>query len=233
MLASIQVASGIGAFLVVAGIVFLLLSLVGASLVLHLSVLLRIAAAALGVMFLVGGLFIEFGPFESSPSPSPTPSPIVRSTPSPTLALTPSPSPSLTPNPMPSNFVFTKIMQGDGQELPNAEPVTISVKQLPLTITGTYASQGSGQVWVVVVDRYGQYYLQALPVRFADGGQQGVWGAYNVNTNVGTVRIDFVYVTPQGNDTFQHRMDAKDFSSFTQLPNGYKLLLTINIVVNG
>jgi len=160
-----------------------------------------------------------------------SPSPIATVQPSPTSTVQLSPTP--TPNPVPTNFSFTTITLKNRQVLQNQQPVTIPVAELPLTITGTYSSQGSGQVWVVVEDLYGQYYLQTPPVRFADGGIDGQWRASNVDTNVGTTRIDFVYVTPQGNDTYQHRMDAKDFCSFTQLPNGYKLLLTINIVVNG
>ena len=136
-----------------------------------------------------------------------------------------------TPNPIPTDFAFTKITQKGGQALSNKEPVAISVKQLPLTITGTYASQGSEQVWIVVEDVYRQYYLQPLPVRFADGGQEGVWRVDNVYTNIGTVRINFVSVTQQGNDFFQKMSDANDYQAFKQLPAGSKTVLVIPIQV--
>lgn len=137
-----------------------------------------------------------------------------------------------TPSGPPTKFVFTTITLKTGNVLQNQEPVPIPVAQLPLTITGTYSSPGSGQVWVVVEDLAGYYYLQSLPVRFADGGMVGKWRASNVNTNVGTNRIDFVYVTPQGNDTFQHLVDTQQFGAFPQLPDGSQILQTIKIQVS-
>src|SRR5437763_5300954 len=82
--------------------------------------------------------------------------------------LTPSPTPTLPP---PTNFSVTTVSLRDGSILPNTHPLQIPVAGVPLQVTGTYSSQGSGQVWVLVEDAYGQYYLQIPPVRFGTGGQ--------------------------------------------------------------
>lgn len=155
-----------------------------------------------------GGVFVG-SKFIGLPTPTPMPPPILG----------------------PTDFALTTITQKNGQVLQNQQPVSIQVAELPLTITGTYTSQGSGQVWVVVEDLYGQYYLQTPPVRFADGGYDGRWRASNVDTNMGTTRIDFVSVTSQGNAILQRKMDSKDVGAFQQLPDGYKILLSISIQV--
>lgn len=135
-----------------------------------------------------------------------------------------------TPSVQPSNFLYTNITQSNGQALPTQQPVNISLRQVPLIIAGTYTSAGTGEVWVVVVDRAGQYYLQVPSVRFADGGQQGVWRAYNVFTNEGTLSINFIFV-PQREQFFQNKAQNHDYKAFSDLPAVATVLLSITIRV--
>lgn len=134
------------------------------------------------------------------------------------------------PSVPPTHFLSATITSSDGRALPTQQPVNIAVKQLPLVIAGTYASSGTGEVWAVVVDKAGQYYLQIPSVRFADGGQQGVWRAYNIFTNIGTISIDFIYM-PQGESFFQKKAENHDFSAFSDLPSDARTLLRIGIQV--
>jgi hypothetical protein len=151
------------------------------------------------------------------------------STPAPQAAAHTS-APGSTPLAQPTSFLFTTITQSNGQPLPTQEPVNIALKQVPLIIAGTYSSAGTGVVWVVVVDRAGQYYLQVPAVRFADGGQQGVWRAYNIFTNVGTLSIDFIFV-PQGEPFFQNKAQNHDYKAFSDLPADATTILRISIRV--
>src|SRR5207253_2269415 len=71
----------------------------------------------------------------------------------------------------------------------------IQQSDLPLTVKGTYASEGSlGSVWTVLVDDRGQYYIQNPPVHLTDGE----WAASNVQPLTGIVSIDFVFVDQAG-----------------------------------
>jgi hypothetical protein len=113
-----------------------------------------------------------------------------------------------------------QIMQR-GQALRNAD--------IPLTIQGTYTSVGSGLVWVVLRDNFGNYYLQNPPVQF--NGDR-TWTATNITPGSGVTSIDFVAVTPDGNGTFQRMVSNGDFGAFTQLPQGSLILRPATIPIN-
>ncbi len=95
-----------------------------------------------------------------------------------------------------------------------------------LTIQGTYASEGSGLMWVVLQDKLGQYYLQNPPVSFLDGGK---WVANNILIGKDITRIDFVVVTDWGNFTFQQMVMNNQFGAFNMLPEGSQILRSIPI----
>ncbi len=82
-------------------------------------------------------------------------------------------------------------------------------------------------MWVVVQGNNGHYYLQKPPVQFVDSHQ---WTASNVITAVGASMIKFVYVTPQGQNSFQGMVDA-GFYEFYSLPEGSKVLKDIPLQV--
>lgn len=167
------------------------------------------------VIFLQIMLFI--GPKQVTPIiPAPTPTPLIS------IQTPPASSPS------PTKFSVSTIALASGTQLPIVEPITIPAQGVPLTITGTYSPQGSGQVWAIVEDAYGQYYLQISPAQLDQGGQ---WTIAGINTAKGTTKIDFVYVTPQGSTIFDFMKDAKAFGAFTKLPNGSLKLKTLNIRV--
>lgn len=109
--------------------------------------------------------------------------------------------------------------------LQNGQTIQANV---PLTIKGVYASKGSGQVWVILKDSRGRYYLQNPPVKFLSGGK---WIAENIRPGKGITRVDFVYVTRAGNKTFQQMAAAGKFGAFSTLPEGSRILQSIPIRV--
>jgi hypothetical protein len=121
------------------------------------------------------------------------------------------------PNVLPQNFVVTSLHPGQ----------VIQDQDVPLTIRGTYSSEGSDRVWVVLEDNQGQYYLQTPPVEFLGGGQ---WVAHNIRPGQGITQVDFVQVTSDGNSVFQQMVDSGDFGAFNQLPDGSTILVSIPIV---
>jgi hypothetical protein len=197
--------------LIGAAILFILVAIVGGGIkgvlvVPPISKVPRIILGISGVLFLLLGLVIAAVP--------PTIS-------SPTVVATPTPAPAF--NPIPTNFNVTVIKLNNGQVLQAGQPIPVS--RSPLTITGTYSTKGSRQVWVLVQDTYGKYYLQNPPVAFGDTGQ---WTASNIITAVGTIKILFVCATAQGNSVFQ-QMVATGPSGFTLLPEGSQILQEIPI----
>ena len=156
-----------------------------------------------------------------SASPPPTPTPTVTSTLTPTVTSTPTPTATPTPTPPsgpPTDFRVTSLY--DGQQISNDSIITAQ---------GTYSSAGSGQVWVVLKDSFGNYYLQNPPVEFQQGGQ---WIAENIRPITGITSIVFLYVTPDGNAAFQKKVDDEHFEAFRSLPNGSQIQKTIKVVVS-
>jgi hypothetical protein len=99
-------------------------------------------------------------------------------------------------------------------------------QDVPLTITGTYVTEGTEAVWVVLEDGVGRYYLQQPPVQFQANGR---WIASNVRPGPGIVNVDFVAVTPDGNAIFVGMVKAHAFSAFQALPDGSMFLVRISI----
>jgi hypothetical protein len=134
-------------------------------------------------------------------------------------------SPPAKSNQIPKDFSVTTITLKNGKDLQNKQPIHIPVAGVPLTITGTYTPQGSGQVWVVVEDMDGHYHLQSSAVQLGDNEE---WTVSGVNTPVGTTTIEFVHVTSQ---SFQQMVQAKAFGAFDQLPDGSTILQTVVCLV--
>ena len=142
------------------------------------------------------------------------PPPLIPPTPTPTATLAP-----------PTDFSVTEMKLKSGKILQIGQPYPVA--ESPLTIIGTYTSQGSGTVWVFVQDDNGYYYLQKPQVQF---GSTHEWAASNVITAVGTIKIEFVYVTPQEQQSFQGMIDA-GADGFYPLPEGSIVLTEIPIRV--
>jgi tetratricopeptide (TPR) repeat protein len=119
----------------------------------------------------------------------------------------------------PIGFSVTTLHQG--QVIQNTD--------IPLTVQGRYSLEGSGQVWVVLMDTRGQHYLQHPPVHF-NGNR--TWTATNITPGPGITEVNFVYVTSQGNRVFQQMVANGNFSAFSDLPIGSQVLQSIRIVVS-
>jgi hypothetical protein len=140
-------------------------------------------------------------------------------------------TPTAIPAP-PTAFSVTEVKLKSGKilQIGQSYPVqSYPVVESPITITGTYSPQGSGNVWVFVKGHNGDYYLQKPKVQFADSGQ---WTASNIITAAGTIMVVFVYVMPQGQNSFQRMVDdgTYDFPSLP-LPDVSKELKDIPIQV--
>ena len=127
----------------------------------------------------------------------------------------------------PTGFTVTSITLQSGQIMQRGQ--ALGNADIPLTIQGSYTSEGSGLVWVVLRDNFGNYYLQNPPVQFNGGG---TWTATNITPRSGITTIDFVAVTPDGNGTFQQMVSNGDFGAFTQLPQGSLILRSATIPIN-
>jgi hypothetical protein len=101
-----------------------------------------------------------------------------------------------------------------------------AIQNSPIEVEGTYGSIGSGLVWIVLGDDYGNYYLQSPPVQFGDDGK---WTAKNVRPLHGITAVNFVSVTSDGNKTFQSKVSAQEFGAFSKLPDGSMILQSIPI----
>ena len=80
---------------------------------------------------------------------------------------------------------------------------------------------------MVQEEKEGKYYLQKPSVQF--GSNEG-WTASNIITAVGAIMIKFVYVTQEGQNTFQVMINANS-SEFYSLPAGSEVLKDIRIQV--
>ena len=136
----------------------------------------------------------------------------------------------------PTGFTVTSVTLQDGQPMQHGYAIVNA--DIPLAIQGSYAIEGSGMVWVVLHDDYGNYYLQSPQVQF-NGGDK-TWSITNIRPLHGITTIDFVAVTPDGNGTFQQKVsnanangDANgDFGAFTQLPQDSLILHQATIPIN-
>ena len=176
----------------------------------------------------IGGILIVFCFIVAAKSvngPTTISSPAATATPTAMLApptATATPTATLAP---PIDFFVTEIKLKSGKIIQSGQPYPLA--ESPLTITGTYTSQGSGTVWVFVQGDNGHYYLQKPQVQFGSTHQ---WTASNVITAVGTIKIEFVYVTPQEQQGFPGVIHGGSYD-FNTLPPGSDVLTDISIQV--
>lgn len=177
----------------------------------------RIGLGAFGGVLLIIGIILSLPFLSIPPTPNRQLSPVV-------LMPTPTGIPTATPGP-PTDFSVTEVKLKSGKILQIGQPYPVT--ESPITITGTCSSQGSGNVWVVVVGGDGRLYLQQPPVQFINGHQ---WMASNIVTAAGAVVVKFVYVTPQGQNIFQTMVDTGSYV-LASLPDGSKVVMDIPIQV--
>lgn len=135
----------------------------------------------------------------------------------------------------PTGFTVTSVFLHGGQTM--RQGYALVDADIPLVIQGKYILEGSGMVWVVLHDDYGNYYLQSPQVQF--NGDK-TWSITNILPLHGITTIDFVAVTPDGNATFQQKVsnanangDANgDFGGFTQLPQNSLILRQATIPID-
>lgn len=117
----------------------------------------------------------------------------------------------------PTGFIVTSL--ADGQRIQNGTIITIQ---------GSYNEKGSEQVWVLLNDNFGNYYLQNRPVDFLSGNS---WMVENIHPAKGITNVLFVSVTSTGSTILQGMVQMNSFQAFTQFPDGSQILQKIPIVV--
>jgi len=122
----------------------------------------------------------------------------------------------------PTGFTVTAITLKTGQQIAyHGQTLPLVSADIPLIIQGTDLSEGSGLVWVLLADTYGNYYLQAPFVLFLNSKE---WKAENIQPGNNITSIFFVAVTLAGNEEFQGKVRYGDFGAFTHLPQGSQIL---------
>ncbi len=116
------------------------------------------------------------------------------------------------------DLVFTVTMPQDGQQVRNIDS--------PLRTEGKYAVVGQVQIWVVLEDIYGQYYLQNPPVKYLPDGK---WVARNVLPGERITAVHFVRVDTSANAYFKGMMKSRFWGAFDELPEGNEILQSVEI----
>lgn len=122
----------------------------------------------------------------------------------------------------PTSFTVTGIALQSGQQIAYyGQTLSLVNADIPLTIQGIDLSEGSGLVWILLADTYGNYYLQTPSVLFLTSRE---WKAENIRPGNNITSISFVAVTLVGNEEFQGKVRRGDFGAFTHLPQGSQIL---------
>ncbi|MEI6152320.1 MAG: hypothetical protein WCQ10_07320 [Chitinophagia bacterium] len=103
----------------------------------------------------------------------------------------------------------------------------IYLEDLPLDIWGSYLGD-FGDVWVVLQDTYGNYYLQNPPVVFFNDGR---WHSVNIVPGADIASISFIEVDQSGNQLLRVMVKQNNWNGFKILPQNSKNLATVRINV--
>ena len=93
---------------------------------------------------------------------------------------------------------------------------------------GSHSLDLTSQVWAILRDVYGHYYLQNPPVTLHS---HGTWDANNIHLGHDIVEIIFVRVTAKGNDEFSRKVKHQEWGAFDEFPAGTETLGSVNIRV--
>ena len=86
---------------------------------------------------------------------------------------------------------------------------------LPLKARGVTRLEDSANIWVVLQDEYGGYYLQNPPVQI----KNGEWSSYNIRPLHGIKRILWLRVDAEGHSLFLRKVDRGEWGKFKVLPS--------------
>jgi len=86
--------------------------------------------------------------------------------------------------------------------------------QLPLEARGVTSLDDSANIWVVLRDGAGGYYIQNPPVEIGNG----VWTSNNIRPVHAIKRIIWLKVEPEGHSFFVRKRDHGEWGKFIGLP---------------
>ena len=86
---------------------------------------------------------------------------------------------------------------------------------------GRHSLDPNSNVWAILRDSYGNYYLQNPPVSIDIDGS---WLSTNLHLGRDIQEIIFVQVTNQGNDVFLRKVKNREWGAFSSFPPGTKQL---------
>ncbi|HPG42064.1 MAG TPA: hypothetical protein PLP19_22190 [bacterium] len=96
-----------------------------------------------------------------------------------------------------------------------------------ITAYGTHSISLEENVWAVLGDTYGNFYLQNPPVQLRNER----WSCTGIRPGNGIIEINFVRVTNAGHMSFQNKVSNSDFGAFTNLPSGSEIISKVYINV--
>lgn len=139
---------------------------------------------------------------------------------------------ALLPTPQPGPLPPPPEQSPEGFSVRTLEDGQVVQANIPFEIQGTCSSKESGDVWVILEDSLGQYYLQNPPIRFQGNGE---WIAKNIRAGKGIEMVDFVHANRQAHQSLrqmvQQMMASDDWKAFYELPPGSTLIQSIRIDV--
>ena len=94
---------------------------------------------------------------------------------------------------------------------------------------GRHALDAHSNVWAILQDTYGHYYLQNPPLVLSSDGS---WRATNLHLGHDVVEIIFVSVTKTGNEHFLGKVKDNDWGAFDNLPAGTEKLGSVGVAVS-
>jgi len=94
---------------------------------------------------------------------------------------------------------------------------------------GRYTLDHKSNVWAVLQDTYGHYYLQNPPIVLSSDGS---WNATNLHLGHDILEIIFIKVTSNGNDHFLEKVKNDDWGAFDNLPAGTEKLGSVRVDVS-
>ncbi len=97
--------------------------------------------------------------------------------------------------------------------------------EVPLTVRGATKFTDDTNVWVVLTDAVGGYYLQYPPVHI----RIGTWSAGNIRPLEGIRNISFYKVNNYAHDFFMRKANESEWGKFKPLPDGCKEIAFIEL----
>jgi len=103
------------------------------------------------------------------------------------------------------------------------------IQEIPFEASGVHNYPDDSHIWIILEDEIGNYFLQNGIVKF---GADSTWYAQNIRPGRDISRLHAVSVNLKGHHQFQEMVDEARFHAFSKLPEGSRILATVQISTN-